>query len=72
MSEPAQVWRDSSPPAFTADAPHGTHAAWFVSFNGKDYGPYFMRREADHVAKLLTIGSKYGPQANTANTPEEL
>lgn len=49
----AAVWRDLSPPAFTAEHPHGTHAAWWVTHEDHDYGPYFTRANAEHVLRML-------------------
>lgn len=46
-----EVWRDDSAPAFTADTPDGSHAAWWFSVGGRDFGPYYTRHDAEEAAK---------------------
>lgn len=42
-----EVWRDDSPPAFTAKTPTGSHPAWWYTLSGRDWGPYYTRRDAE-------------------------
>lgn len=52
-NEDAKVFRDDSPPAFTAATPHGSHAAWLVSVGDRQFGPYYTRADAERVAALI-------------------
>jgi hypothetical protein len=44
------VWRDGSEAAFTVETPNGSHAAWYFTLSGRDFGPYYTR---DHAQKAM-------------------
>ncbi len=53
MSDVAEIYRDDSPPAYSADGSAPSHAAsWFRTDIGS-LGPYYSRHDAEMAAKVF-------------------